>query len=435
MSTDLVHAYVERTVCRVCGTALVPILSLGPLYLSDFPNHPDTKAHPPVPLDLRWCSNEACGLVQLAHTTPSDWLYKQYWYRSGVNESMRAELADVVSQALARVDPPDHSIVIDIGANDGTLLAEYSAPGRPLKRLTTVAFEPAANLYEELRPHASVVFPHYFKVDDSWREKARIVTSIAMFYDLDDPNRFVADVCKVLHPDGLWIIQQAYLPAMLHAVGVDNICHEHLEYYDLKALEYLLERHGLEVVDVSLREINAGSFRTYVRWKGKQVPSAAVDQIRQMEAHLWGGGRDPFNTGSVFGRFKARAFEARRMLSDCLEAYHAEGLVVDALGASTKGNTLLQWCGIDARWIRQGWERSPAKVGRYIGVSGIPLVSEAVGRSDPPNALLCLIWQFRDLLLEREHEYLAAGGRILVPLPGLEVVQGRPSSGYASEPR
>jgi len=411
--TDLATP-LERTRCRVCHSPLLPILSLGRLYLSDFPNSPITKAHPAVPLDLCRCSRPACGLVQLAHTTPGSWMYSQYWYRSGVNESMVAELADIVREALLRVDPSPHTVVVDIGANDGTLLAQYPAE----RKLMTVGYEPAQNLYEALRPHAHVLFPHYFQVAEPWKEKARIITSIACFYDLDDPNQFVADIAKILHEDGLWVIQQAYLPAMLEQVAVDNIGHEHLEYYDLQALEYLLDRHGLEVVDVALRAINGGSFRTYVRWKGKQKPTRAVVQLRTYETKLWAGDPEP-----VFGRFTRRALEARRMLRDCLLAYHSEGLVVDLLGASTKGNTLLQWAGIDHTWIRQGWERSEHKVGRYVGVSGIPLVSEETGRADPPAALLCLIWQFRDMLLEREAEYLAQGGSIIVPLPGLEIVR------------
>lgn len=410
----------ERTRCRVCGALLLPVLSLGHLHLSDFPNAPDTKAHPAVPLDLCRCSRAACGLVQLAHTTPPSWLYQQYWYRSGVNEAMVAELADIVRQAILLADPPPRSVVVDIGANDGTLLAEYTKPGNLSRHLLRVAYEPAVNLYTELRPHANVLFPHYFQIADPWKaeSQARIISSIAMFYDLDDPNQFVADIGKILHPDGVWVIQQAYLPAMLQQVAVDNIGHEHLEYYDLKALEFLLDAHGLEVVDVALRAINGGSFRTYVRWKGRQAPTPAVAELRQMEAQLWRDDPSP-----VFAKFASRALEARRMLRDCLEAYHAEGLVVDALGASTKGNTLLQWCGIDKTWIRQAWERSEHKVGRYVGVSGIPLVSEAEGRANPPAALLCLIWQFRDMLLEREQEYLAAGGSMIVPLPALEVVR------------
>lgn len=407
--------------CRACDGALTPVLSLGDLHLSDFPNHPDTRAHPAVPLDLVRCVNPPCGLVQLRHTTPREWLYTQYWYQSGINETMVRELRDVVEQALRRVDCDKGAVVVDIGANDGTLLAQY--PLAHNQRLLRVAYEPARNLYDQVRPHAEVVYPGFFTVDEVWAAKAKIVTSIAMFYDLDDPRQFVADVAKILHRDGVWIIQQAYLPLMLVNTAVDNIGHEHLEYYTLQALEALLAPFGLEVVDMELRAINGGSFRTYVQWKGRSTTSTRLAKHRTEEGEFF---RD---LPSVFATFARRAFEAKRATLAALEAHAGYGAPVDLYGASTKANTLLQWCGIDHTLVRQAWERSPAKVGRYVGVSGIPMVSEEAGREDPPSALLCVIWPFRDAVLRREEAYLKQGGRILFPLPAFEAVSMRDEDG------
>lgn len=409
---------VTHTTCRICGGRLLPILSLGPLALADFPRSAGTMAHPRVPLDLLRCAAPACGLVQLAQTTPFQWLYGSiYWYRSGVNETMVAELQDIVREGLRRVYVAPGMSVVDIGANDGTLLQQYKVllPDTPL---LTVAYEPARNLYEALRPHASVLQPDAFRVDEDWPVNmlAQVVTSIAMFYDLDDPLAFVLGITRILAPHGVWIVQQAYLLDMLAKTAFDNIGHEHLEYYDLHALEYLLEPFGLVVVDVERRSINGGSFRTYIQWVGHQV-HPRVAAMRAVEAPYHA---DP---APVWARFTRQAEAVRRQLRAVLEAYAAIEAPVDLYAASTKSHTLLQWAGIDARLVRQAWERSPEKVGRYVGTSGIPIVGEAEGRADPPAALLVGAWQFRDAFLRREGEYLRAGGRMIFPLPQVEIVE------------
>ncbi len=412
----------ERTTCRICAASLAPIFSLGSLYLSDFPASAGSHVHPPVPLDLMRCTAEDCGLVQLAHTTPPDWLYTEtYWYRSGVNETMRAELRDLVKAAVARVALPAHATVIDIGANDGTLLAQY-AEVLPKSPLLKVAYEPAASHYAALRPHAQVLFPTYFTAkagDYALPQKAKIITAIAMFYDLDDPHAFVESLTHALHPDGVIVIQQAYLFAMLATTDITNVCHEHLEYYHLRPLEQLLGAHGLEVVDVERRAINGGSFRAWVQFAGKGKVNPRVAQMRAEEERLLA------IEGPFLGVFVQRALAMRTQLQALVGAYQHQGAILDLYAASTKANTLLQWCGIDARQIRQAWERTPEKIGRYVGVSGIPIVDEPTGRADPPAALLCGAWSFRDAFLRREHAYLDAGGRLIFPLPHVEVVEQR----------
>lgn len=411
-------APVLHVTCRACDTALLPVLSLGPLYLSDFPNSAGTKAHPPVPLDLMRCASPTCGLVQLAHTTPFPWLYQQYWYRSGVNESMVAELKDVVQQAKKRVELGKRDVVVDIGANDGTLLAQYDAPAD--KGLLRIAYEPARNLYQACRPHAQILFPEPFQVKDPWglATKAKIVTAIAMFYDLEHPRAFVEAITKILHPEGVWVVQQAYLPAMLASTGFDNIVHEHLEYYTLQAMEALLAPFGLEVVDVELRTVNGGSLRTYIQFQGITAQHPRVVSLRQQEQEILA---DPTR---VFAQFAERVAAVKRQLQALLQVYAQQDLPVDLYAASTKSNTLLQVCGIDARLIRQAWERSPEKIGRYVGVSGIPIVREAEGRKEPPAALLVGAYQFREQFLQREKEYLGQGGRLIFPLPEVETVDG-----------
>lgn len=421
------HAPVHPTrhdACRVCGADLRPILSLGNLALSDFPVLAHGHAHPNVPLELVRCVGAGCGLVQLRHTTPPDWLYGgTYWYHSGTNETMRAELRDVVEQACKRVEIPSGAVVVDIGANDGTLLSCYpEVLGAKIPRhnhLIRVGYEPALSHYDALRPHAQVLFPEYFRVETSWgpAARARVITCVAMFYDLDDPHTFVADLTKVLHSQGVLVIQQAYLLSMLATTDLTNICHEHLEYYHLAPLEKLLAAHGLEVVDVELRAINGGSFRVYAQFKGVSPVSERVAYRRAEEARVLG------LRGILFEAFEQRAHTIRTQLQALLRAYQDAGAPVDLYAASTKANTLLQWCGLTKHHLRQAWERSPEKVGRYVGTSGIPIVSEETGRADPPGALLVGAWSFRDNFIAREADYLASGGRLLFPLPYVESVE------------
>lgn len=408
----------SHTRCRICKGALEQILTLGSQYLVDFPNAAGTKRHAPVPLDLCRCQSPTCGLVQLAHTTPAAWMYQHhYWYRSGVNESMVAELHDVVEGALKFVDLPPHAIVVDIGANDGTLLQQYDTLTHA-RKLTKVAFEPARNLFEVLRPHTTVLMPEFFKVERPWNAdaKARVVTSIAMFYDLEDPHEFVHDVGKILHQDGIWVIQQSYLPLMLAAGDYTNICHEHVEYYHLQPLEALLDAHDMEVVAVEARAINGGSFRTYVQWKGAREVQPSVAAYREEERLL-------FDTPGLYQNFADRVAQVQRQLKAVVQSCVVQGATIDLYGASTKSQVMLQACGLDGRVIRQAWERSPEKWGRYVGTSGIPMVSEVDARKEPPQVLLMGIWQHKEAALARERGYLESGGQVLLPLPEVEIVE------------
>jgi NDP-4-keto-2,6-dideoxyhexose 3-C-methyltransferase len=410
----------RHTICRSCGGDLIPTLSLGVIHLQDFPRSAGTLLHPGIPpMVLKRCASHACGLVQLGHTIPPDWMFKTYWYRSGVNETMVAELRNVVESAQQHVVLEKHDTVIDIGANDGTLLQQYP----PHLRLLTMAWEPAANLFEVLRPHVQILIPHYFSATrDEWTHaaaKAKVITACAMFYDLEDPHKFLEGITHALHPEGVFVIQQAYLPAMLRTTGFDNICHEHLAYHDLRSMEALLAPHGLEVIDVEYRAINGGSFRTWIKFAGKGTPTPSVEGTRKSEAVFFA------DRPGVFEIFSGKVRRVKEQLQGVLERYLQAGKVVDLLGASTKGNTLVQYVGLDARNIRQAWERSPEKWGRYYGSTAIPIVCEAEGRKDPPAALLGIVWQFRDALIAREGEYLSKGGKMIFPLPYVETVEYR----------
>lgn len=423
----------ERTTCRSCGSGrLRSILSLGNLAVSNFVTGTEDVLH--APLDLVLCEpvRGGCGLLQLRHTVEAGFLYRNYWYRSGVNRSMQEALGDIVRSAERIVPLRGGDMVVDIGSNDGTLLRAYSVP-----ELVRVGFEPATNLMPYAQQRGTVTVNDFFSYE-SFRTlfgaaAAKVVTSIAMFYDLEDPNAFVADVARCLHPQGLWVIQMAYLPSMLEQNAFDNICHEHLEYYGLGSLRALLERHYLRVLDVSLNDVNGGSFRIFVTHRDADVgaPQGAAARIRdleELEARLNLADR------GVYEGFAQRIGSIRGNLSAFIRAeVTGRHKTVDVYGASTKGNTLLQYFGLDHALIRSAAERNPDKWGKRTVGTAIPIVSEEEARKSPPDYFLVLPWHFLMEFVQRERAYLQAGGKFIVPLPQFRVVEWKNESATATE--
>lgn len=413
-----------RTTCRVCGfEKLTPIISLGDLYVSDFVDGIDERTKK-FPLELVLCNKAdgGCGLLQLKHSVSHEAMYRQYWYRSGMNQTMTNELIGIAerSAALARLASGDY--VIDIGANDGTLLR-----GHKTQNLQLIGFEPAQNLREANSVGTTKIFNDFFNYE-TWINafpgvKAKVITAIAMFYDLEDPNLFVSDVVKCLHDDGVFIIQQSYLPLMLSTNEVGNICHEHLEYYSLTSLESLLDRHNLEIFDVELNDINGGSFRTYVRHRGKgnniRVPIGAdlrVASLREYERQLGLGDRH------VYEDFVKRVEDIKSKLVKFVKDEAAAGKKIYIYGASTKGNTVLQYFNLDNSLISAAVERNPDKWGKKTVGTLVPIISEEQARKEKPDYFLVLPWHFMKEFEEREKDFLDAGGKFIVPFPEFHIV-------------
>jgi len=408
------------TSCRVCGGSLDAILSLGDQYVSTFlsPEQPDG---PKAPLELVLC--QQCRLLQLRHTVPGDMMYQNYWYRSGTNQTMRDALTDISGAAAKLVNLKTGDSVLDIGCNDGTLLGSYTVPG-----LYTIGFDPAQNLAVLSRKVANKVLIGFFDADrfladpdlQGFRPKA--VTSIAMFYDLEDPNKFVSDIQKIMHPDGVWIVQMSYLPLMLEQNDFGNICHEHLEYYSLQSLEYLLHRHGFSIVDVQLNDVNGGSIRAFIRNRAAD-PSAfgdedyrkqaaqRVSKLRESEAELG------LDRTAPYREFAERVEGIKRQVCDFIHDQVERKKKVFVYGASTKGNTMLQYFGLDNSVINAAAERNPDKWGMVTVGTRIPIISEAEARAAKPDYFLVLPWHFIEEFKAREHSYLSSTGKFIVPLP------------------
>ena len=293
------HAEVKvRTTCRSCESdRLESVLDLGNLYVSNFADVPDSGRWPRVPLDLLLCGN--CGLAQLPHTTPPEWLYTHYWYKSGISAIMRAALTDIARRAAHFVGLHAGDSVLDIGCSDGTLLRSYVYDD-----VRRVGFEPAENLACEAAAGTNRIVPDFFSARPVAAEQFRVVTSIAMFYDLEDPSAFVADVASILLEEGVWVIEMHYLPMVLECNAFDAIWPEHIEYYSLSSLEPLLARHDLLVADVETNDVNGGSFRMYVVHRNSPAASvpARRERVNAMRARDCSARPHTRNSARVCGR-------------------------------------------------------------------------------------------------------------------------------------
>lgn len=414
-----------RTSCRVCGfKPLAPLLSLGKLHVSDFvsgQNRGEKKEK--YPLELVLCNKKSggCGLVQLKHTVSPHLLYRNYWYRSGINKTMSEELRGIAEKAESLVHFSTKDYIIDIGANDGTLLRGYT------KKPYLVGFEPARNLMKYARRGTTKIINDFFSFA-AWEKmfgkaEAKIITAIAMFYDLEDPNFFVADAAKCLHRDGVFIIQMSYLPSMLTQNAFDNICHEHLQYYSLLSLEHLLSRHHLAVFDVELNDVNGGSFRIYIRHKngGKRIQASRgaakrVRDLREYEESL------QLDKQKVYDDFVKRVHKLRSRLTAFIGREVERGKKVYVYGASTKGNTLLQFYNLNHKLIKAAAERNPDKWGTKTVGTNIPIISEEQARREKPDYFLVLPWHFLEEFVGREQEFLGQGGKFIVPLPEFKII-------------
>lgn len=415
----------KRESCRICGSkALTQVLDLGSQLLATLTvteENKDRISRVPVPLEVVRCNPQkdktACGLVQLLHTYPGDFIYREYWYRSGINQTMRDALKDIVLNAKKRVDLKPHDCVIDIGCNDGTLLNSYERSD-----ITRIGFDPVENIRGENETFHRITDyfngPRFLK--DYPDKKAKIISSIAMFYDLEDPNQFVSDIAQVLHPEGIWIVQIADLPEMLEQVMFDQIVHEHLEYYHIRPFLYLIDRHGLKLVDIEKNKSNGSSYRFYVRPKaGSSVSPEAEKRIagflKQEEAMQ-------LESDAPYARFNEACQKIKKDLVTFIHTEKAKGKKIYAYGASTKGNVILQYCGLTNKDIPFVADRNPLKFGGKTIGSEITIISEEQARNDKPDYMLVLPYYFLDEMIKRERAYLENGGKFVIPLPALRII-------------
>jgi SAM-dependent methyltransferase len=403
------------------------ILELGDHYVSDFMK-PDAEMRETKPWSLDLYLDEEIGAVRLDGVAPLDKMYGQYWYRSGINASMTKQLGEIVAEITSRVKISTSDIWLDIACNDGTLLRQV--PDNMLK----IGIDPADDsYYEESRKVAHAVVQDFFTADAYNRtgygdRKAKVVTCIAMFYDLDNPRPFIRDVHNILADDGVFVVQMSYTPLMLKQLAFDNICHEHVYYYSLSSIKKLFETEGFVVRDCSLNETNGGSFRVYFQKATADKATFGTAPLRdvcdyriastlELERMVWN-----ISNIALWENFGDSINRLKKQVLDFLHQAKAEGKKVYGYGASTKGNTLLQLFGITPDLLTAIAERSPYKFGLQTVGTNIPIVSEEEMRAAKPDYLLVLPWHFIDEFVKRESEFIAGGGKLVVPCPAFQII-------------
>jgi len=408
--------YSEIQQCRICkGKNLVGVLSLGEQYLTGvFPKSAEEEISK-GPLDLVWCS--ACGLLQMKESYSLEEMYgDNYGYRSGLNNSMVQHLNHKIAALEKFVGLKETDLVIDIGSNDATGLKAFSVKCR------RVGIDPTGTKFKEYYTDGISLIPDFFSAEvfekNFPNEKAKIVTSIAMFYDLEDPNRFVRDIKAVLADDGIWHFEQSYMPAMLRTNAYDTICHEHLEFYSFRVIKNLLENNGLRIMDVQTNAINGGSFavtacKAEASYKSN---SPVIDWMLSQEENLG------LDTPKPFRDFEERVFKHRKNLTDLINSLVADGKKIIGYGASTKGNVLLQFCGLSSKEIPYIAEVNKDKFGSFTPGTKIKVISEEEAKAMKPDYFFVLPWHFKSTILDREKDFLLQGGKFIFPLPEIEII-------------
>jgi hypothetical protein len=410
------NMYSEISKCRISGSSnLITVLSLGEQYLTGvFPKTAD-EAVTKGPLDLVWCPDS--GLLQLKQSYNLAEMYgDNYGYRSGLNLSMVAHLEDKIKKLVDLAQPAAGDLVVDIGSNDATSLKAYP------RNLRRVGIDPTGIKFKDYYDDDITLIPDFFSAEllrsTFPHDKAKIITSISTFYDLESPAAFVRDIETCLADDGIWHFEQSYMPSMLKTTSYDTVCHEHLEFYSLTVVKNLLERCGLRILEIEMNAINGGSFAVTACKVNARLESneSVIDQLlkEEQEAGL--------NTLQPYVDFKERVFRHRAELRNLIGSLVDEGKKIFGYGASTKGNVLLQFCGISSEQVPFIAEVNEDKFGSLTPGTHIPIVSEVEAKAMKPDYFLVLPWHFRNGILAREQQYLAGGGKFIFPLPEIEIV-------------
>jgi len=409
--------------CRSCGSKnLVMILSLGNQYVTNFiDSEEEQKNIPKVPLDLVLC--EDCKLLQLKHNAPPESMWgDQYWYKSGISTTITDDLRDIVEKSQELIELKEEDTVIDIGCNDGTLFEFYNKKG-----INMIGFEPSKNVAREAVSKGFKVINNFFNAEDFRREfrdkKAKIITAISMFYDLENPNQFLQDIVSILDKEGLFVIQQNYLLTMLENNAFDNICHEHREYYSLISLKNILDKYGLEIFNIEQNEINGGSIRTYIRFKENEKLKGFKDAEQRIEKVLEKEKEVGLNTLKPYQEFADRISGIKEKLISFLDDEKEEGKKIWIYGASTRGNVALQYFGLDTTLIEGIADKNPDKEGKKTVGSLIPIFPPEKMREENPDYLLVNTWHFFDEIKKQEEELFNKGCKFVVALSEFRIFE------------
>lgn len=398
--------------CRICEDKnLIQVFDLGNQYLTGiFPNNQLEIENYCFPVELLMCKN--CGLVQLAYNYDLELMYGEgYGYRSSLNPSMVGHLKskNFKLQKIISLDASD--LVIDIGANDGTFLNFYP------KGVRRIGVDPSSEYFSSILPK-DIQFKFEFfskeiaeKIVLENNQKAKIITSISMFYDLPDPRNFVSGIQTLLDSEGIWHLEQSYLPLMLEKNSYDTICHEHLEYYSIEVIENLITPFNLRIIDIELNDINGGSFALTVAHNDSRFNISQNVPLYKEKEYKY-----RLREKSTYKRFEENCIKQKNELQSLLSTLKKDGHSVYGYGASTKGNVTLQYCNLTSSDLDCILEVNESKFGKVTPGTNIPIKNEKEFKKEVDYYLI-LPWHFKDFIISKEKEFLKNGGKLIIPFP------------------
>ena len=401
------------------------LFTLGDLYVSDFLKDGESPRGGSV--EMKMMLEPETGAVRLEKIAPLDTMYGKYWYRSGINNTMKKELKSIVNSITDIVKLNENDLWVDIACNDGTLLS--NVPDNLIK----VGIDPVDDSFKrESEKHANLIIQDYFtskvfKESKFGKLKAKVITTIAMFYDLEDPKSFVNDIVEILDDNGVWVLQLSYTPLMIEQLAFDNICHEHVYYYSLFNIQKIFKECGIDIVDIQLNDTNGGSFRIYCMKENSDKTKFGTQPYRdicnfRLKSTLEYERTLGLDKEEVWLKFFDRINDLKEKTISFIKEEKSKGKTIWGYGASTKGNTLLQYFGLDHTLIDGIAERSVYKWGLKTVGTNIPIYSEEEMRKQKPDYLLVLPWHFISEFVEREKDFLIGGGKFIVPCPKFEII-------------
>ena len=404
--------------CRICGnTNLECVLDLGEQMLTGiFPRDRKEKVTT-GPLRLVKCvvDSNGCGLLQMEHSYDLGEMYgENYGYRSGLNASMVAHLNSKVDRILKLVDLKHGDLVIDIGSNDSTTLQAY-----PCSEPILVGVDPTGIKFHSYYPKHIQLIPDFFSAalikEKFPQKKAKVITSFSMFYDLEDPMGFMQQVYDVLAEDGVWVFEQSYMPTMLNTNSYDTVCHEHLEFYALRQIKWMADKVGFRILDVEFNDVNGGSFSVTAAKENGDIPVNPIVQEILDEEFAKG-----LDTLIPYKEFAERVIKTKRELLDFIKTAHANNKTISVLGASTKGNVLLQYCNLTTKEVEFVGEVNAEKFGCYTPGTWLPIIPESELMIKKPDYLIVLPWHFKQFFIANKN---FSGMTLVFPLPQLEIIE------------
>jgi len=392
--------------CRLCNNnKLIDLFDYGNLYVSNFVDKKSIYKGIKAPLKLVFCKK--CTLLQLSHSAPQEIMYKKfYWYKSGITQTMRDALLDIYKMVEKKKILSKGDVVLDIGANDGTLLKYFK------KKYSTIGCEPAKNLSKELEKNCDYIMNDFWNydvlkklIDKNKIKKPKLITAIGMFYDLENPSKFISDAYKALDNKGVFIAQLMCLKTMIDKNDLGNICHEHLEFYTFKSLKYLFEKNGFRIIKIEENNINGGSFRIFCdKSPGKSIKFKEKTELRHIKTFIK---NVEDNKNKFLNFYKKESKKGKKFM---------------IYGASTKGNTVLQYYKIDSKMIKYAADRTPAKWGKYTIGTGVKIISEKLSRKFNPDYQVVMPYGFIKEFVAREKKWLKSGGKFILPYPKFKVI-------------